>query len=106
MTANAPGGEGARARLVATAVTTGDLSRSITVETAGEAVLMAFDSGETGQAFLLQAGRDVMTYRFRGIPGPLAADGSPARSTRPSSGGSSGCGSATRSPRTPATSTA
>jgi NAD(P)-dependent dehydrogenase (short-subunit alcohol dehydrogenase family) len=47
----------------------------IPVEVAGDAVLQAFDSPETGQAFLLQAGRDVMIYRFRGIPGPLSPDG-------------------------------
>ncbi len=47
----------------------------IPVEAAGEAVLRAFDSTETGQAFLLQAGRDVMVYKFRGIPGPLDASG-------------------------------
>ena len=47
----------------------------IPVEVAGEAVLQAFDSAETGQAWLLQAGRDVMVYRFRGIPGPLGAGG-------------------------------
>ncbi|MBC7373392.1 MAG: SDR family NAD(P)-dependent oxidoreductase, partial [Frankiales bacterium] len=55
----------------------------IPVEVAGEAVLRAFDSAETGQAWLLQAGRDVMVYRFRGIPGPLAEDGSPARAADP-----------------------
>ena len=43
----------------------------IPVELAGRSVLQVFDSAETGQAWLLQAGRDVMTYRFRGIPGPL-----------------------------------
>ena len=55
----------------------------IPVEVAGEAVLQAFDSAETGQAWLLQAGRDVMVYRFRGIPGPLAEDGSPAMAADP-----------------------
>ena len=50
----------------------------IPVEKAGASVLQVFDSGETGQAWLLQAGRDVMPYRFRGIPGPLADDGAPA----------------------------
>ncbi len=50
----------------------------IPVEVAGEAVLQAFDSTETGQAWLLQAGRDVMVYRFRGIPGPLTDSGEPA----------------------------
>jgi NAD(P)-dependent dehydrogenase (short-subunit alcohol dehydrogenase family) len=55
----------------------------IPVEKAGESVLAAFDSSETGQAWLLQAGRDVMVYRFRGIPGPLDADGNPARPADP-----------------------
>ena len=43
----------------------------IPVEKAGESVLQIFDSSETGEAWLLQAGRDVMPYKFRGIPGPL-----------------------------------
>jgi len=47
----------------------------IPVEVAGDAVLQAFDSADTGQAWLLQAGRDAMVYRFRGIPGPLGAAG-------------------------------
>ena len=50
----------------------------IPVEVAGSAVLQAFDSTETGQAWLLQAGRDVMVYTFRGIPGPLSDDGARA----------------------------
>jgi NAD(P)-dependent dehydrogenase (short-subunit alcohol dehydrogenase family) len=49
----------------------------IPVEKAGASVLQILDSGETGQAWLLQAGRDVMPYRFRGIPGPLTEDGEP-----------------------------
>lgn len=48
----------------------------IPVDVAGRAILQAFDSSDTGQAWLLQAGREPMQYRFRGIPGPLAADGS------------------------------
>lgn len=47
----------------------------IPVEKAGEAVLTIFDSTETGQAWLLQAGREVMPYQFRGIPGPLTDGG-------------------------------
>ncbi len=47
----------------------------IPVEKAGASVLQIFESGETGQAWLLQAGRDVMPYRFRGIPGPLEETG-------------------------------
>ena len=55
----------------------------IGVEQAGASVLQAFDSAETGQAWLLKAGRDVMVYRFRGIPGPLREDGSPASAADP-----------------------
>jgi len=55
----------------------------IPVEVAGEAVLQAFDSHETGQAWLLQAGRDVMVYKFRGIPGPLDDSGAPAQPADP-----------------------
>ena len=55
----------------------------IPVEKAGETVLQAFDSPDTGQAWLLQAGRDGEPYRFRGIPGPLHADGSKARPADP-----------------------
>jgi NAD(P)-dependent dehydrogenase (short-subunit alcohol dehydrogenase family) len=51
----------------------------IPVEKAGASVLQIFDSGETGQAWLLQAGRDVVPYRFRGIPGPLTDTGERAR---------------------------
>lgn len=47
----------------------------IPVEKAGQSVLEIFDSSLTGEAWLLQAGRDVMPYRFRGIPGPLQDDG-------------------------------
>jgi NAD(P)-dependent dehydrogenase (short-subunit alcohol dehydrogenase family) len=43
----------------------------IPVETAGQAVLTMFDAPETGQAFLLVSGRELMVYRFRGVPGPL-----------------------------------
>lgn len=55
----------------------------IPVEAAGRAILQAFDSPDTGQAWLLQAGREVMQYRFRGIPGPLSPDGEPARPMDP-----------------------
>jgi NAD(P)-dependent dehydrogenase (short-subunit alcohol dehydrogenase family) len=55
----------------------------IPVDVAGRAVLQAFDSPETGQAWLLQAGREPMVYRFRGIPGPLDAGGHPARPMDP-----------------------
>ena len=56
----------------------------IPVDVAGRAVLQAFDSPETGQAFLLQAGREPMVYRFRGIPGPLTDDGERAQPADPS----------------------
>ena len=55
----------------------------IPVETAGEAVLQAFDGGETGQAYLLQAGLEPMVYKFRGIPGPRHDDGTPAQPVQP-----------------------
>ncbi|MCW2543787.1 MAG: putative dehydrogenase [Frankiales bacterium] len=56
----------------------------IPVEKAGESVLQIFDSRETGQAWLLQAGRDVMPYKFRGIPGPLSESGDAAPPLDPS----------------------
>lgn len=51
----------------------------IGVEVAGRSVLQIFDSPETGQAFLLQAGRELMVYRFRGIPGPITGPAVPGR---------------------------
>jgi len=50
----------------------------IPVEKAGASVLEIFDSGLSGEAWLLQAGHDVTPYRFRGIPGPLTEDGARA----------------------------
>lgn len=55
----------------------------IPVEKAGAAVLEIFDSSTTGEAWLLQAGRDVVPYRFRGIPGPLSEQGDPAGALDP-----------------------
>lgn len=55
----------------------------IPVDQAGRSVLEIIDSSETGQAWLLQAGHDVQVYRFRGIPGPKAEDGSPAGALDP-----------------------
>ncbi len=55
----------------------------IPVDVAGRAVLQAFDSPDTGQAWLLQAGREAMPYRFRGVPGPLDASGNPVRPIDP-----------------------
>jgi NAD(P)-dependent dehydrogenase (short-subunit alcohol dehydrogenase family) len=50
----------------------------IPVEKAGASVLQIFDSGLTGKAWLLQAGRDLIDYQFKGIPGPLTETGEPA----------------------------
>jgi NAD(P)-dependent dehydrogenase (short-subunit alcohol dehydrogenase family) len=55
----------------------------IPVEQAGRSVLEVFDSTETGQAWLLQAGYDVQVYRFRGIPGPKTDDGERAGALDP-----------------------
>ena len=55
----------------------------IPADVAGRAVLQAFDSPDTGQAWLLQAGREPVQYRFRGVPGPLDADGNPASPVDP-----------------------
>ena len=55
----------------------------IPVEVAGRSVLEIFDSSQTGQAWLLQAGRDVMPYTFRGIPGPLTDQGARANPLDP-----------------------
>jgi NAD(P)-dependent dehydrogenase (short-subunit alcohol dehydrogenase family) len=55
----------------------------IPVDTAGAAVLQAFDGHESGQAYLLQAGLEPMVYRFRGIPGPKHPDGTPAQPADP-----------------------
>jgi NAD(P)-dependent dehydrogenase (short-subunit alcohol dehydrogenase family) len=56
----------------------------IPIAKAGASVLEIFDSSETGQAWLLQAGRDVMPYKFRGIPGPLLETGDRANPLDPS----------------------
>ena len=53
------------------------------VETAGGAVLSMFKAPDTGQAFLLQAGRELMLYRFRGVPGPLVDGSAPTGSPEP-----------------------
>jgi NAD(P)-dependent dehydrogenase (short-subunit alcohol dehydrogenase family) len=50
----------------------------IPVEKAGASVLEVFDSGLTGRAWLLQAGRDLIDYQFKGIPGPLTDTGEKA----------------------------
>ena len=50
----------------------------IPVEKAGSSVLEIFDSGLSGKAWLLQAGRDLIDYQFKGIPGPLTETGEKA----------------------------
>ena len=55
----------------------------IPVEKAGSSVLEIFDSSTNGEAWLLQAGRDVEPYRFRGVPGPLTDDGAKAGALDP-----------------------
>jgi NAD(P)-dependent dehydrogenase (short-subunit alcohol dehydrogenase family) len=50
----------------------------IPVEKAGASVLEIADSGATGKAWLLQAGRDLIDYQFKGIPGPLTDTGDKA----------------------------
>ena len=42
----------------------------IPAETVAEAALAAATSGETGQAWVVQIGRDPLVYEFRGVPGP------------------------------------
>jgi NAD(P)-dependent dehydrogenase (short-subunit alcohol dehydrogenase family) len=39
-------------------------------ETVAEAALAAARSGDTGQAWVVQIGRDPLVYEFRGVPGP------------------------------------
>ncbi len=42
----------------------------IPAERVAEAALAAAQSGETGQAWVVQPGRDPIVYEFRGVPGP------------------------------------
>jgi NAD(P)-dependent dehydrogenase (short-subunit alcohol dehydrogenase family) len=49
----------------------------LTAEEVAEAVLAAASSGESGQAWVSQPGRQAEPYRFRGVPGPAA----PAKSS-------------------------
>ncbi len=42
-------------------------------EDVAEAVARALASGETGQAWVVQPGRDPEPYRFGGVPGPRVA---------------------------------
>ena len=38
-----------------------------------DALLVALESGETGQAWAVQPGREPLVYEFRGVPGPRVA---------------------------------
>jgi NAD(P)-dependent dehydrogenase (short-subunit alcohol dehydrogenase family) len=42
----------------------------IAPERVAEAVLVAARSPETGQAWVVQPGRELLVYEFRGVPGP------------------------------------
>jgi NAD(P)-dependent dehydrogenase (short-subunit alcohol dehydrogenase family) len=42
----------------------------IPAETVAQAAIAAARSGETGQAWVVQIGRDPLVYEFRGVPGP------------------------------------
>ena len=42
----------------------------IPADTVAEAALAAARSGETGQAWVVQIGREPLVYEFRGVPGP------------------------------------
>ena len=42
----------------------------ITPEAVAQAALAAARSGDTGQAWVVQIGREPMVYEFRGVPGP------------------------------------
>jgi NAD(P)-dependent dehydrogenase (short-subunit alcohol dehydrogenase family) len=42
----------------------------ISPETVAAAALVAAASGETGQAWVVQPGREPLVYEFRGVPGP------------------------------------
>jgi hypothetical protein len=43
-------------------------------EEVAEAVLTAAESPATGQAWVVQPGREPEPYRFRGVPGPRVPD--------------------------------
>lgn len=46
-------------------------------EQVAEAALVAARSQETGQAWVVQPGREPLPYQFRGVPGPRIAGGEP-----------------------------
>ena len=45
----------------------------ITPEEIAEGVVRATTSGGTGEAWVCQAGREPLSYEFRGVPGPRVA---------------------------------
>jgi NAD(P)-dependent dehydrogenase (short-subunit alcohol dehydrogenase family) len=62
----------------------------LTADEVAAGVLAAADSGQTGQAWVCQAGRPCEPYRFRGVPGPVSAPASgsdPPRGDDPSRAG-------------------
>jgi NAD(P)-dependent dehydrogenase (short-subunit alcohol dehydrogenase family) len=61
----------------------------LTAEEVAAGVLAAASSGESGQAWVCQAGRPCEPYRFRGVPGPVSApaSGSEPRVDDPSRAG-------------------
>lgn len=50
----------------------------LTVEAVVDTLVAALTSGRVGECWYIQPGRDGEPYRFRGIPGPLHPDGTPA----------------------------
>ena len=51
----------------------GDVKRRIAIgalSSVAVAALTAARSGETGQAWVVQPGREPLAYEFRGVPGP------------------------------------
>jgi len=50
----------------------------IPVDTVVDAVIAAIESGEGGQCWFIQAGRQIEPFAFRGLPGPRDAEGNDA----------------------------
>ena len=53
----------------------------LTADHVAGAVLAAATSGRSGEAWVVQPGRDPQPYAFRGVPGPRRDDGSPVGRT-------------------------
>lgn len=68
---------------VDTPLVSGELRESgypmLTADDVAAAVTSAVDSGNTGEAWLIQVGHEPQPYQFRGVPGARAADGSVAQ---------------------------